>query len=92
MSVQTAARRSYGTGQLYTRTNSAGIESWYGKWRVDGRRVNRIPEDIGWYIVARGDDAALACPDCVTQDERDHAAIESVEALRWQRLLKGEDA
>lgn len=38
----TAARRSYGTGQLYTRTNAAGIESWYGKWRVDGRRVNRL--------------------------------------------------
>ena len=51
-----------------------------------------IPEDIGWYIVARGDEATLACPDGVTQDERDHAAVESVEALRWQQLLKGEDA
>ncbi|HEX4345259.1 MAG TPA: tyrosine-type recombinase/integrase [Solirubrobacteraceae bacterium] len=38
----TSARRSYGTGQLYTRTSAAGIESWYGKWRVDGRRVNRL--------------------------------------------------
>lgn len=47
-----------------------------------------IPEDIGWYIVARGDDAALACPDCVTQGERDKAAIESVEALKWQRRLR----
>lgn len=37
-----AIRRSYGTGQLYTRTNAAGVESWYGKWRVDGRRVNRL--------------------------------------------------
>ena len=37
-----AAKRSYGTGQLYTRTNAAGLESWYGKWRVDGRRVNRL--------------------------------------------------
>ncbi|MCU1676637.1 MAG: site-specific integrase [Frankiales bacterium] len=34
-------RRTYGTGQLYTRTSAAGVESWYGKWRVDGRRVNR---------------------------------------------------
>ena len=40
--VKTTARRTYGTGQLYTRTNAAGIESWYGKWRVDGRRVNRL--------------------------------------------------
>ena len=36
------ARRSYGTGQLYIRVNAAGVESWYGKWRVDGRRVNRL--------------------------------------------------
>lgn len=36
------ARRSYGTGLLYTGTTAAGIESWYGKWRVDGRRVNRL--------------------------------------------------
>lgn len=42
MAAQTTGRRSYGTGQLYTRTNAAGVESWYGKWRVDGRRVNRL--------------------------------------------------
>lgn len=42
MASQATGRRSYGTGQLYTRTNAAGVESWYGKWRVDGRRVNRM--------------------------------------------------
>jgi integrase len=30
------AKRSYGTGQLYQESGS-----WYGRWRVDGRRVNR---------------------------------------------------
>jgi integrase len=36
-----AARRSYGTGRLYTRTDRNGRESWYGKWHANGRRVNR---------------------------------------------------
>jgi integrase len=36
-----AARRSYGTGSLYVRRDSAGRESWYGKWRQEGRQVKR---------------------------------------------------
>lgn len=35
------ARRSRGTGGLFVRTDSAGRESWYGQWRVGGRRVKR---------------------------------------------------
>jgi integrase len=33
--------RTAGTGHLLTRVDSAGRESWYGKWRVDGRQVFR---------------------------------------------------
>jgi integrase len=36
-----ASRRSYGTGRLYVRTDRNGRETWYGKWHVNGRRVNR---------------------------------------------------
>ena len=36
-----AARRSYGTGRLYTRVDRNGRETWYGKWHANGRRVNR---------------------------------------------------
>jgi integrase len=36
-----AARRSYGTGSVYVRTDSAGRESFYGSWRANGRHVNR---------------------------------------------------
>jgi integrase len=36
-----SARRSYGTGSLYVRTDATGRESWYGQWRVDGRLVKR---------------------------------------------------
>ena len=39
--MSTPARRSYGTGSLFVRTDSAGRETWYGKWRVDGRQVMR---------------------------------------------------
>jgi integrase len=35
------ARRSYGTGSLYVRVDARGRESWYGRWRVGGRRVKR---------------------------------------------------
>jgi integrase len=35
------ARRSYGTGQLFVRADSNGRETWYGSWRVGGRRVKR---------------------------------------------------
>ena len=36
-----AARRSYGTGSLTVRADSAGRETWYGKWHSNGRRVKR---------------------------------------------------
>jgi hypothetical protein len=35
------ARRPAGTGSLFTRTDAAGRESWYGKLRVGGRQVKR---------------------------------------------------
>jgi integrase len=35
------ARRSYGSGRLYSRTDSGGQESWYGSWYAQGRRVKR---------------------------------------------------
>jgi hypothetical protein len=34
-------RRSYGTGSLYERADSAGIVSYYGQWRHNGVRVKR---------------------------------------------------
>lgn len=34
-------RRSYGTGSLWERADSAGRESWYGSWWVGDRRVKR---------------------------------------------------
>jgi integrase len=44
-------RRSYGTGSLYARADSAGRESWYGQWRANGRRLKRC---IGPKRVAGG--------------------------------------
>ena len=36
------ARRSYGTGSLYSRRDARGRETWYGRWySADGRRINR---------------------------------------------------
>lgn len=35
------ARRSYGSGSLAVRADSAGVESWYGTWWADGRKVKR---------------------------------------------------
>jgi hypothetical protein len=35
------ARRSYGSGSLTVRRDRAGAETWYGSWRVGGRRVKR---------------------------------------------------
>lgn len=35
------SRRAYGTGSLFVKTDSAGNQSWYAKWRVDGRQVMR---------------------------------------------------
>jgi hypothetical protein len=34
-------RRSYSTGSLYVHKDSNGAETWYGRWRVGERRVNR---------------------------------------------------
>jgi integrase len=36
-----AARRSYGSGRVYIRSDSAGREAYYGSWWSNGRRVNR---------------------------------------------------
>lgn len=38
---ETKPRRSYGTGSLYTRCDSGGRETWYGKWRTNGRQIKR---------------------------------------------------
>jgi hypothetical protein len=35
------ARRSYGSGFLAIRRDANGTETWYGWWRVGGRRVKR---------------------------------------------------
>jgi integrase len=37
----TTARRSYGSGRVYVRTDSAGRETFYGSWWTNGRRMNR---------------------------------------------------
>jgi integrase len=34
-------RRSYGSGSLYIRADRQGRETWYGKWRSNGRQVKR---------------------------------------------------
>lgn len=36
-----AARRSYGSGRVYVRTDAAGRETFYGSWWTNGRRVKR---------------------------------------------------
>lgn len=36
-----ASRRSYGSGRVYVRSDSAGRETYYGSWWSNGRRVNR---------------------------------------------------
>jgi integrase len=42
MQTQTRhARRPAGTGSLFLSTDSAGRESWYGKFRIGGRQVKR---------------------------------------------------
>ena len=35
------SKRSYGSGSLYTVTDAAGGETWYGKWRANGRQIKR---------------------------------------------------
>jgi integrase len=37
-----SSRRSYGTGSLLVRRDAQGRESWYGRWRADGRRLQRL--------------------------------------------------
>lgn len=34
-------RRTYGTGSLYPVVRSGGRETWYGRWRVGGRQLQR---------------------------------------------------
>ena len=41
MSVQNPSRRSYGTGALFEKADSAGRVSYYGKWRHNGTQVKR---------------------------------------------------
>jgi hypothetical protein len=36
-----SARRSYGSGSLFERTDSAGRVSWYGKWHQGDAQVKR---------------------------------------------------
>ena len=36
-----ATRRSYGAGSLYVRADAAGVEMYYGRWRAEGRQMNR---------------------------------------------------
>ena len=36
-----ASRRSYGSGSLTTRVDTTGREAWYGRWRINGRQVQR---------------------------------------------------
>jgi len=36
-----AARRSYGSGRVYVRTDTGGRETFYGSWWANGRRMNR---------------------------------------------------
>lgn len=35
------SRRSYGSGSLFVRTDSAGVETWYGRWYSGGRQLQR---------------------------------------------------
>src|ERR671926_1516947 len=39
---QAVAARPPGTGSLLKHRHGSGAESWYGKWRVDGRQVMRV--------------------------------------------------
>jgi integrase len=41
MSARDETRRSYGTGSLWERADSAGRVSWYGQWRSSGVQVRR---------------------------------------------------
>jgi hypothetical protein len=41
MAARDETRRSYGTGLLWERADSAGRVSWYGQWRSNGVQVRR---------------------------------------------------
>jgi integrase len=41
MALATTHRRAPGTGSVILRCDSAGRETWYGKWRIDGHQVKR---------------------------------------------------
>jgi integrase len=41
MSANDTQRRSYGTGSLFEKADSAGRVSWYGQWRSGGVQVKR---------------------------------------------------
>src|SRR5438874_3936074 len=38
----TNGARPHGTGSLLRHRHRSGAESWYGKWRADGRQVMRV--------------------------------------------------
>ncbi len=40
-SAATKGRRAYGTGSLLISTTADGKEVWYGRWRAEGKRLNR---------------------------------------------------
>src|SRR2546423_10808529 len=42
MEIDPTQSRPRGTGSLLRRRQSSGGESWYGKWRADGRQVMRV--------------------------------------------------
>jgi integrase len=41
MQPERNTRRSYSTGSLYVHRDGNGVETWYGRWRIGSRRVNR---------------------------------------------------
>jgi integrase len=41
MSHDASNRRAHGTGSLYVQQRANGLEAWYGRWYLGGRRVNR---------------------------------------------------
>jgi len=42
MQIDPTQSRPRGTGSLLRRRQSSGGESWYGKWRTEGRQVMRV--------------------------------------------------
>jgi integrase len=68
-----AARRSYGSGRVYVRTDSAGRETYYGSWWSNGRRVNR---KLG-HKRARGSREGLTAAQAEAQLRRSMREIEA---------------